>query len=514
MTHDPDCRNPMHACRPPRRGPARRGVAVLIVFLLLAMTLGLSYSAIRSQSVSATIQRNGERRASARQMAITGMTMALGKMQQTSWGGIASVVTGKFTDYETFRVTFATGDPRLTAGSTDDGDYPFRVTLLSTGYAADPDNPQCVATHRVRAVVQLVPRALSAAPSYWSSMTGSTVYQWNTGEFELSPPCRIEGRVRLQGSLNLGRNMLWDSDVRQGYYNDLNLWRQAGGSDWRPLNDRVSFYYWWQNSDMLYVLNALLGIPTSNVPSVVPPYPSVATSTLRYTLYPGGRSYDVPTLGITQQDVSHVPNPRENPLGILYRSSKIDVRDDVSVHGTLLTERSSNGDLFFYGKRIQLRPVDLPPLFGTSEPVQLPVVVCGDDFQVHTDAEVSIKGMVMCYDDFEVVSDNHRDIDLELEGKLVVANLLIRPRNDWNSSETVWGNRWNTFHLQKSMPAGIAYFPQWLEKINLSSRPRIKFKPAETEARYHWPSLSAPIYVPAAGDAGLRWDLLDWTENP
>jgi len=55
----------------------RRGMALLMVLLLLSLTLGLSYAAMRSQATVSMIQRNSDRRASARQDAITGLSVAL-----------------------------------------------------------------------------------------------------------------------------------------------------------------------------------------------------------------------------------------------------------------------------------------------------------------------------------------------------------------------------------------------------------------------------------------------------
>jgi len=56
-----------------------RGVAVLLVLLLITLTLALSYAAIRTQNMSFMVQRNSDRRAVAQQTAVTGMTMALKK---------------------------------------------------------------------------------------------------------------------------------------------------------------------------------------------------------------------------------------------------------------------------------------------------------------------------------------------------------------------------------------------------------------------------------------------------
>ena len=53
---------------------------ISIVLLMICIVLGLSYAAVRSQFVGLKIQRNADRRTSARQAAVTGLTMAVKKM--------------------------------------------------------------------------------------------------------------------------------------------------------------------------------------------------------------------------------------------------------------------------------------------------------------------------------------------------------------------------------------------------------------------------------------------------
>ena len=155
-----------------RRGDlAARGMALLMVLLLLSLTLGLSYAAMRSMSTSGMIQRNSDRRASARQAAITGLSMALKKMRCNDWAGVDTSLSGSLNSTDTFLVTYTTGDPRL---STSDTNQPYRVTLLSTGYSADPEQTQAVAIYRVRAIVGLIPRKLADEPTDWTDRSSTT----------------------------------------------------------------------------------------------------------------------------------------------------------------------------------------------------------------------------------------------------------------------------------------------------------------------------------------------------
>jgi hypothetical protein len=48
----------------------------------------------------------------------------------------------------------------------------------------------------------------------------------------------------------------------------------------------------------------------------------------------------------------------------------------------------------------------------------------------------------------------------------------------------------------------------------LSLVPLLTIKPETTSLTAHWQDLSQPLYLPAADDPGLRWDLIRWTDNP
>ena len=154
----------------------------------------------------------------AQQDAITGLTMALKKMTASSWAGVGSTYSGTLGPYDSFQVTYSTGDPSLNSASPNWSDYPYRVTLNAVGYSADPDNPQNTATYKVRAVVRLVPRALAAEPSNWATMLAYTFYQTTFGSVQVSVPSRVEGPVFTQGQVTTSQEV-WSSDtIRQRYY--------------------------------------------------------------------------------------------------------------------------------------------------------------------------------------------------------------------------------------------------------------------------------------------------------
>jgi hypothetical protein len=65
----------------------------------------------------------------------------------------------------------------------------------------------------------------------------------------------------------------------------------------------------------------------------------------------------------------------------------------------------------------------------------------------------------------------------------------------------------------------IDLFPVWLGQPIaglplLDPVPALTIKPNPSPLTAHWQDLTQPIYVPASGDTGLRWDLVRWTPLP
>ncbi len=193
----------------------RRGFTVLLVLALLSITLALSYAMMRSQTVSSQIQGNLSYGDNARQAAHAGLAIALREMHEADWQGVDSVVAGRLSVRDSYRVTFQTGDDSLDPEHPQYADYPFRVTLVSTGASVNPDDAGIRAEHQIKAVAQLVRRQLSAEPPNWQRLqqtddgTPYTIYQWMDEDVPIEVPVRVEGAVRLQGSLKLGTDYDW-----------------------------------------------------------------------------------------------------------------------------------------------------------------------------------------------------------------------------------------------------------------------------------------------------------------
>ncbi len=495
---------------------SRRAVAVLLVLLLISTTLALSYAILRSQGTASQIEENATLRFSARQAAMSGIAVALKKMQESSWTGVDSTLSGSPGSKCTFQVAFTTGDPSLTSASTDYSDFPYRVTLLSTGTATDTADAHRQATYRVRAVVRLVPRKLPDEPAEWSSMTTNTVHQYNTdGTVVLAVPCRILGTVRSYGTWTFPAECNWSSTTESQYLNDLNLMRLAGLGDYRPFNNQIALPYSKQPSDLIATLNTTLGITTSNLttaPATDWVFPNRVST---YQLYPGGKTYTAQTISQSLWSTAFQPNPLTNPLGLYYRSGEIDLYDNVTIEGTLI-QGNSGHSVVLSGKNVQIKPVDLPAVYPSVQPVQIPVILARKDLQIAAGSKGSITGLVAAWRRFDVATDYQGNSSWETACHIVAQDFRIHELNEWEWLSNFWWQwLYSVYSLQQSN--GYRYFPSWLKVAwGLDYAPRIVIQPDTRTINYHYPWLDAsnPIYIAHPDDGGLRWEVVDWTDNP
>ncbi|NUQ64251.1 MAG: hypothetical protein HUU20_17415 [Pirellulales bacterium] len=510
-----------------RRG-RRRGVAVLVVLLLISVTLAVSYVSMRSQTTASIVERNANLRDAARQAAMTGLAAALKKMQSASWGGVGTMLVQSLGSGQRFEVSFAAGDARLAPGDPDYSEYPYRVTLLATGYASDPSAAGSLSSHVIRAVVRLVPRKLSDAPAGWSEITSQTFCQWERGDFSLTVPFRIEGPVRIRAKFDLSDDQLnWSDDVLWWYMTGLNWLRLAGQPDWRPLTGPVCLNHSGQDSDTLALMRTGLGLTTQDASNSAVFRWSEPVSSKTYRLYPGGKSYNVVDLPRELRGVSLEPDPETNPLGIFWRNGTLAMHEDVTIRGTVMTAGSSNPDIHVYGANVRLLPLDLPPLEDLTataqRPVRLPTIVSADDMTFHDASRSTIEGLVMVADNFNIDEAPQSDTSISIRGKVAAKDVDISRRSPWNQLRLWWDIQFNLFLAQYQNAGGIPTFPIWLQKhCGLDPEPRMVIRPDDKEILYHWQNANNPIYVPHPDDAsplepgkpGLRWELLDWVDNP
>ncbi len=490
----------------------RRGFSVLIVLLLIAVTLSLSYASIRTQSVNARIQRNATFCVSARSAAASGLATALKTMHSVAWRGVDTTLIGRLSSHENFTVEFVAGDDELEAGHADYDRYPYRVTLNATGYAADPIHPTVIATHHAQAVVELIPRALSTPVAGLDELTDHTVCQWRSGTCSLCVPFRIEGSVRLRSRMKLDDALEWTEEQQWWYYLGLNDMRKAGHADWRPFTGPVYFRFDEQDAQAYALIDTALQVNTIDTTSASTFVWQSNDAVMSYQLFPGGKVYDIETVSANLANIELAPNIMTNPAGLFSRSRSVQIRDGATIRGSLFTRGDGSSDIVVQGNDIRLEPMDLPPLDGASDPVQLPVLVSAGDISFGNGTEAVLKGLVMARDDFNVTTTQQNQMSLSLEGHIACGNLIVGHRTSWNSSKFWWNFVWSLFWLQRS--EGIQWFPALLSLTDLDIKPQITIVPDTRSIRYHYYHPTQPIYVPHADDDGLRWNVVRWTMNP
>ena len=502
----------------PRR---RRGMAVLMVVLLLSITLGLSYAMVRFQNTAVQVEHNMDRREAARHAAITGLSMAIKKMQTSAWGGVGSTLSGSLSVYEQYSVTYTTGDAVLTSASPDWNEFPYRVTLDSTGTAADPADSARISAHKIRAVMKLVPRNLAdnPNPTGWVNAVTRTLCQYSANTFTVSVPFRVSGSVQCSSTLSFVRDYSWSDTIRSRYLLDLERMRSTN-PDCRPFTGPVLLPYSAQEAGLISLLSnsstsspAGMAIPTENAPGLS--YSSFFGSPAdTYRLYTGGQAYSATTLAQDCRDNSWAPDPVNNPAGIYVRYGTVDVNSNASFQGTIIARTSGSGDVHVRGRNVKLLAQNLPSLYGESQPVRLPTIVAQDDFRIHEGSQGLLQGLMNVTDEFEIVADQQDDINVTMQMRVIAMKFLIRGRSEWNYLPWWWWDDcYYSFTHQGSNP--IAYFPLWLAKyIGLNYAPRLTIEPEATAFHYHWCNPQNGLYVAHPDDGGLRWEMVRWIDNP
>ncbi len=419
---------------------------------------------------------------------------------------------------QSFSVTYTAGDSSLTAAQANYSEYPFRVTLLATGYAQDPAYSAAVTTYAIRAVVRLTPKKLADQPTGWTTLAPYTVYQWSPpastpgSAFEVDVPCQFQGGVRIRSDLSLCGDYPEDDDARNDLLKHLNTMRAAGLGDHRPFTGGI-YLPSGSSSAVRNLLTNKLGLTVTNTSSTDTVTWSHPGAVSAYQLYAGGPIYTVPSISTTLQNVTLQPDQLTNPLGMFYCPDRLHVNSNVTVRGTLITN-TTVGDIFIDGTAVQVSGVSLPALEGTTTPVQLPVMLLRDDLRIFSGSQGSVQGLVAVWDEVEFKQGPQSSTSFTFEGRLLGKEFFVRGRDEWDQSVAWWELAHAAFEWTEDR-GGTPYFPVWLQAFaGLAYTPRIRMQPAAGATSYHWNNLANPIYVPGTGDTGLRWEVVDWKEMP
>ena len=505
----------------------RRGMAVVLVLGLLALTLTLSYAMLRMEYQVDQSQTNISGLDKARLAAVTGISVALRKMHDGTWAGVDTTLHGAMGSGVAYDVGFTTGDASLTSSHPDYGEYPYRVTLSSVGTAVDPAQPSAQVSYRVQAVAQLSRRQLNAAstPSRWSQLNTYTVYQWNASssprDLPLELPCQIQGNACFEGTLRLCQAYPKYPNARERYLKDLRLLSQSG-TEYRPFTGTVAIDTSRQSGATGNELTNWLGVNVAGITSnssVPLTFPAGVTT---YQLYPGGKVYPIPrlqdVLGVAAKNQVLSPNPQTNPLGVFRTDASWNFMLGSKLTGTLLCENSA-AVINISGTGVQWTGMNLPNLEGSSGAYQLPVAMVKNDVVVSSASVSTISGLVIAWNQF-VVSSGSKGTVLTVTGRVFADGFGINSRTEWNAlAEATWQQSLNDFLNQYNpllFALGLSeqYYPRWMERSPylLAAAPKLNFVPP-ANVTYHWPNWSQPIYVKADSDAGLRWNLVAWGES-
>ncbi len=499
---------------------SRRGVAVLLVLGMLAMTLALSYASLRGQATVAQLAENQGRGEEARLAAESGIYTAMRKMSDGTWAGADTSFSGNVSDHSWYEVSFITGDAQLTPADPSYGEFAYRVTIASTGYSSDPSQPSVQAIHKVDAIVQLARRTILAEPATWADLEPFAVHQWANRQIYTHFPVRIDGAAQIMGPLNLANEYPLVSAAEKRYLQDLNAKRQAGGPDNRPFKGPVTIAFTKQSAATLTQLQSDLGLTLTDTTPIHTSPVAHPGSVISYRLYPGGKAYTAPILqndyGSTLENVTLEPSPTTNPLGIYRNRNSIDVNSNVHIRGTIIGEGATS-DIQVYGTNVSFEPVNLAPLEGSSQTYQLPVAILRDDLDIHDTSNATISGLTMCYDEFEI-RNGSKLAQFQMNGQLMTAGLAVRGRNEFALLGTLeWTTQHTLFTLQylPLVPTSTQYFPEWMQdKVNLPEEPRLKFQRDTSGVKYHWhPWGTQAVYQKDPADPGLRWNLVRWVEG-
>src|SRR5262245_32109651 len=84
----------------------RNGISTAVVLSLVAVTMATSYALLRTQAYTVRVQQNTNRQGLARQDAMVGISTAMRAMEQSSWGGVGTSLSGALGSQDSYSVTY------------------------------------------------------------------------------------------------------------------------------------------------------------------------------------------------------------------------------------------------------------------------------------------------------------------------------------------------------------------------------------------------------------------------
>ncbi|MFI4876725.1 MAG: LamG-like jellyroll fold domain-containing protein [Blastopirellula sp. JB062] len=294
------------------------------------------------------------------------------------------------------------------------------------------------------------------------------------------------------------------------YLGDLLKLKETGYGDFRPFTGDVRLHQPTNSNANWLTLSRTLGLTVDYQDFDLTSPTEINDSASDYQLYPGGKSYTVPSISGSVSNRVYAADMIENPLGVLRLTGSTTLRDNVTIDGLCITP-GDNVKLTIAGDQVRLRATRLPALVGETDVWELPVVYGRDDVFID-DAQVTIDGAVLAGDRFEI-AEGADDASCVVTGMLHAKRATIGTRDRWDDLDSHWRSRLRQF---VSATGGDVddYFPQWLEEEEgLTLNRQITISPPAEPRKYYWPDLSYPIYLPDIVDEGLIWKYVRRSEN-
>lgn len=399
-----------------RTSADRRGFSMILVMLAMGFALALTYGFMRTQVTSLQLTQNEIRRDLALEAARTGAAAGLLRMQDPSWVGVTDTYS-KITQLDsgnkvTCDVSYSAPAAGQLAGVAD-ASLPLHVILTSIGTWSSPRDSSITVKRTITVVVRLMPRLpgrtardgdvatatdLATNPTnYQATLPYSlTMTSSSSTSLRLDPGARIEGPVWLRGMV-LFDEPRWSSTIRNAMLTEIgNQYGSTSPSTFahpHPLNGPVRFR------------NSPNGSTQTDMSRLKTPWstnsesPTVATvnasAWMTYQLYDKGPVYQATTLSSSLSNVTLRPSA-SNPLGIFVRSGNLEIRNSVSVQGTLVV----SGTITFQGHESVVTAynwIDVdgnPANAGAEKWPRLPAVVA-KEMQVSDSARQVIEGAVV-----------------------------------------------------------------------------------------------------------------------
>jgi len=148
--------------------------------------------------------------------------------------------------------------------------------------------------------------------------------------------------------------------------------------------------------------------------------------------------------------------------------------------------------------------------------MRLPVATCRK-FVVKPTGGGSLAGILAVFDTFEI-EKSWETVEFSVTGRVVTRKFFIKEREPWNSLN--WGDYYDDFVAQLDGSNGpvVPFFPVWMGLRGRDPEPRLTISPDSGPITYHWHYPGNRIYEPHGDDVvdgvGLRWDLIEWNEDP